>query len=153
DHDEFPVASGEATTRLWLIRATEGVIIMTNEVVKRTVVELDGFADFTNEVEGEDNLNVLTGVIQGIKVAFLDSRWLDNNEKDITGSLFTAIGIRNVVNKWGPDNKPLVTHILTPGDKFPSFAKLNAECGQSEWLERFGKMVGPWSGQHCVYFV
>ena len=122
-------------------------------MVKRTVAELDGFDDFTNEVEGEENLNVSSRVIQGVKIKFLDPRWSDNNEKDITGTLLTALGVLNVVNKWGPDNKPLETRILAPGEKFPNFEKLNAECDRSEWRMRFGKMVGPWSGQHCVYFL
>jgi hypothetical protein len=126
---------------------------MGNEMVKRTVAELDGFDDFTNEVEGEENLNVSSRVIQGVKIKFLDPRWSDNNEKDITGTLLTALGVLNVVNKWGPDNKPLETRILAPGEKFPNFEKLNAECDRSEWRMRFGKMVGPWSGQHCVYFI
>src|SRR6516225_2472536 len=101
---------------------------MGNEMVKRTVAELDGFDDFTNEVEGEENLNVSSRVIQGVKIKFLDPRWSDNNEKDITGTLLTALGVLNVVNKWGPDNKPLETRILAPGEKFPNFEKLNAEC-------------------------
>src|SRR5215813_9916186 len=101
---------------------------MTNEVAKRSVVELDGFDDFTNQVEGEDSLNVSSGVIQGTKIVFLDPRWLDSSEKDITGVLLTAIGTRNVVNKWFADNKSLVTRILAPGEKFPNFGKLNAEC-------------------------
>ena len=32
-------------------------------------------------------------------------------------------------------------------------AKAHAKEPESEWRERFGKMVGPWSGQHCLYFV
>jgi hypothetical protein len=126
---------------------------MSNDVAKRTVVDLDGFNDFTRAVEGEEDLNMSSRVIQGIKIKFLDPRWLDVNETDITGRLLTAIGVLNVVNKWSHDNKPLVTRILAPGEKFPNFKELNAECDQSEWLERFGKTVGPWQGQHCVYFV
>jgi|SRR5215831_14111039 len=126
---------------------------MTNDVMKRTIVDLDGFNDFTNEVEGEENLNVSGKVIQGVRIKFLDPRWLDNNGKDITGTLLTAIAVLNVVTKWGRDNKPLETRILAPGEKFPNFEKLNAECDRSEWRERFGKLAGPWSGQHCVYFV
>ena len=126
---------------------------MTNDLTKRTIVDLDGFNDFTNEVEGEENLNVSGRVIQGVRIKFLDPRWLDNSENNITGALFTAIAVLNVVTKWGHDGKPLETRVLAPGKKFPNFEKLNAECDRSEWRECFGKMAGPWSGQHCVYFV
>jgi len=126
---------------------------MTNEVMKRTVVELDGFNDYTNEVEGEEELNVSSRVIKGMKIKFLDPRWLDNNKKDITGTRRTVLDVWNIVTKWSRDGKPLVTRILAPGEKFPNFKELNAKCDQSEWRERFGKMVGPWSGQHCLYLI
>jgi hypothetical protein len=127
---------------------------MTNELTKRTITDLDGFNDFTNEVEGEEDLNSMsTKVIHGTRFKFLDPRWLDPSGKDITGALFTAIAVANVATKWGRDNKPLDTKVLQPGKKFPDFEKLNDECDRSEWRESFGKMQGPWSGQHCVYFV
>src|SRR5262249_15873254 len=70
-----------------------------------------------------------------------------------TGTSLIAINVARVVNKWGHDNRPLVTRVLESGEKWPNFEKLNAECPQSEWHEAFGKMQGPWSGQHCLYFV
>jgi len=119
----------------------------------KTIVELDGFNDFTNEIEGADDNNMSGGIIQGTKIKFLDPRWvIDKTEKDITGKLLTAIAVVNVVNKWGHDGELLEKRILAPGEKFPDFEKLNAKC-PSEWRENFGKMVGPWSGQHVVYFV
>jgi hypothetical protein len=126
---------------------------MSNAVVKKSVQELDGFNDFTSEVEGDENINVSSKVIQGTKIKFIDPRWLAG-EKDITGKMLTAIGVLNVVNKWGPDDRPLEPpRILAPGERFPNFGALNAQCDRSEWRERFGKMTGPYSGQHCVYFV
>jgi hypothetical protein len=80
-------------------------------------------------------------------------RWLDSGENNITGTCLTAVGLLRVVNKWNPSDKPLVTRILERGQKFPNFKELNAKEPESEWRERFGKMVGPWSGQHCLYFV
>jgi hypothetical protein len=122
-------------------------------LVKKPVVELDSFNDYTNEVEGDEEVNVAGGLIKGMKIAFLDPRWLDKNKVDITGKLLTAIEVVNVVTKWGHNNKPLVTRILAPGERFPNFKELNAKCDKSEWRERFGKLVGPWSGQHCMYFI
>src|SRR5262249_27516171 len=47
----------------------------------------------------------------------------------------------------------LETRILAPGEKFPNFDELNAKCDKSEWRQSFGEEVGPWSGQHVVYFI
>jgi hypothetical protein len=121
--------------------------------VRKNVVDLDGFSDFTNESEGDsDDVNASSRVIQGTKLKYLDPRWLVDGQ-DVTGMLLTLIGWRGVVNKWGLDNRPLVTEILSPGQKFPDFRKLNAETPRSEWRVVFGKETGPWSGQHCLYFI
>src|SRR5262249_11073695 len=111
-----------------------------------------GFNNFTDEVEGEED-RASSWVIQGTKIKFNNPRWLDNAERDITGKLLTAIGVRNVVNKWGHNDIPIETRILAPGERFPNFDELNAKCPQSEWREKFNKRQGPWSGQHVVYFI
>jgi hypothetical protein len=122
-------------------------------VRKQNVVDLDGFSDFTNECEGDsDDVNMSSRVIQGTKLKFIDPRWLIDGQ-DVTGKQLTLIGVRNVVNKWSHDNKPLVTEILQPGQRFPDFKKLNDEAPRSEWRTSFGKETGPWSGQHCLYFI
>jgi hypothetical protein len=62
--------------------------------------------------------------------------------------------VRNVVNKWNlEENVPVETRILAPGERFPNLDRLNAECPQNEWGEKFGKIVGPWQGQSVVYFI
>jgi hypothetical protein len=126
---------------------------MASEVAKqqRTIVELDGFNDFVSEQEGEE-VNVSSRVIQGTKLKFLDPRWVIA-EQDVTRMHLTVIGVRNVVNRWSDDNVSIETRILEPGEKFPNFEQLNNTCDRSEWRESFGKLVGPWSGQHCVYFI
>jgi hypothetical protein len=122
-------------------------------VRKQNVVDLDGFSGFTNECEGDgDDVNMSSRVIQGIKLKFIDPRWLIDDQ-DVTGKQLTLIGVRNVVNKWSQDNRPLVTEILQPGQKFPDFKKLNDEAPRTEWRTSFGKETGPWSGQHCLYFI
>ena len=128
---------------------------MSNEIAKKTILELDdGVFGYTNESEGDDEVNTSSNVIQGTKIKFLDPHWWNTSTEQImTGTALIMIERARVVNKWGHDNKPLVTRILAPDEKFPNFEKLNAECDKSEWRERFGKMVGPWGGQHCLYFV
>jgi hypothetical protein len=127
-----------------------------NAIVKRqSIVDLDGFNDFTNEVEGQEEDRASSRVIIGAKIKFIfpPGSWLDTAENNITGKRLTVLGTRNVVNKWGHDNMPIETHILAPGEKFPNFDERNAKCPQSEWREKFGRMVGPWEGQHVVYFI
>jgi hypothetical protein len=120
----------------------------------QNVVDLDGFNDFTNEVvgAGDEHVNTSAPVIQGTKLKFIDPRWLIDG-RDVTGMLLTVIGVRNVVNKWSPDNKPLVTNILPAGEKFPNFEALNAKEPQSAWRMAFGQLKGPWEGQHCLYLI
>jgi hypothetical protein len=127
---------------------------MGTDVTKKTVLELDGFSGYTSECEGDDEINASNKVIIGPKLKFLDPHWWNTStEQMMTGTALILIDVKRVVNKWGHDNKPLVTRILEPGEKFPDFEKLNAECDKSEWLEKFGKLVGPWSGQNLLYFV
>jgi hypothetical protein len=127
---------------------------MSQEIVRvqKSVIECDGVSDFTSEVEGEEEVNVSAQAIQGARIKYIDPRWLLGTT-DITGHLFTVLGERNVATKWNHNNKPLETIILEPGQKFPDFKKLNSECDPREWREKFGKLVGPWESQHCVYFL
>src|SRR5262249_3880459 len=124
-------------------------------VQKASVVDLDGFSNYTDEVEGQDDTRAPGQVIQGTKLKFISPRWLEHpTELDVSGKLLTAIGLVKVANKWDLDNNiPVVTRILAPSEKFPDFERLNGETDKSEWREKFGKMVGPWAGQHCLYFV
>src|SRR5262249_53343046 len=73
---------------------------MSNLVVRnKSVVDLDGFNDLTDETEGDETINVSSRVIQGTKLKFIDPDWLIEGCV-VTGMLLTVIGERNVVNKW-----------------------------------------------------
>jgi hypothetical protein len=130
---------------------------MSKEIVNTgsaSVVDLDGFAGYTRATEGDDDSAASSRVIQGEKIKFLDPNWLDSSGNIITGKLLTVLGVLRVANKWDLfRNVPLITHILAPNQKFPNFDKLNDACDDSEWGVKFGKEVGPWSGQHVVYFI
>jgi hypothetical protein len=128
---------------------------MGNEVTRKTVLELDGFSGYTSACEGDDEINASNKVIMGTKLKFLDPHWWNTSTEQImTGTALILIDVKREVIKWGHDSKPLLPpQILAPGQKFPDFEKLNDKCNKSEWRERFGKMVGPWSGQNLLYFV
>jgi hypothetical protein len=119
-----------------------------------SVVDLDGFEGYTRAVEGRDDSAASGRVIQGEKIKFINPHWLDSGENIIDGKPLTVLGLRRVVNKWHlAKNVPLETYILGPNQKYPDFDALNDKCDRSEWGEKFGKMAGPWSGQHVVYFI
>src|SRR6516225_4726182 len=100
--------------------ANSGMMKMSNRMTKKQAVfDLDGFSGFTNEVEGDDNFNSGSSIIQGAKPKFLDPCWRIE-EQNVTGKLLTAVKVLNVVTKWGHDNKPLETRILAPGERFPN---------------------------------
>ena len=95
---------------------------MTNEVTtttKKPVLELDGFNDFTDEVEGDDNVNTGGSIIQGKKLKFLDPDW-HIEAQIVTGMRLTAINVLNVVTKWGHNNKPLETKLSRRVKGFPT---------------------------------
>jgi hypothetical protein len=76
---------------------------MSKEIarVQQSVIECDGFNDFTNEIEGEEeSVNVSAHVIQGTRIKYKDPRWLIGTS-DVTGKLLTVLGQRNVATKWG----------------------------------------------------
>jgi hypothetical protein len=128
---------------------------MSNAVKKlQETTALDGFSGFTTAVEGEDDL-VLGSVIQGTKINFVDPHWSNvDTDAIITGSRLILVDMARVVNKWGVDNKAMLPpRFLGPNEPWPDFKALNAECPEDEWRERFGEMVGPWSGQHLLYFI
>jgi hypothetical protein len=126
-----------------------------NELVpqrQKTIAELDGFSGYTNAIEGEEDARADTRVIVGEKLKFNDPIWTLSGT-DVTGRLFTAIGIRNAVTKWGLNGKPLETEILAPGVRFPYLRPRNEACPKSEWRMAFGRLVGPWSNHSYVYFI
>jgi len=119
----------------------------------RSVIELDGLSGGYLDDSGQgDSDQTSSRVIQGGKLKFDDPNWYLNGQI-ITGQVLTIIGMRKIVNKWTADGKPLETQILLPSDPFPDFKALNAACPQSEWFEKFGKLVGPYQGQRAFYFI
>jgi len=122
---------------------------MSNELAK-PALELDGFEGFSNRVEGADDL--LAGVsLLGIKLKYLSPLWTDPDGREVKGPLVALDIIRRVL-KWLDDSGPAETIVLKPGEPWPDIDAMNAKCPQSEWHEKFGKMQGPWQGEHVVVF-
>jgi hypothetical protein len=128
---------------------------MSNEVITKPPADLDGFASGYSEpvAAGSGGGNTPSTGFLGLKLKFgLDARWTDPSGNEVTAAL-VALDVLNRVHKWAGDGGgPLETITLKPGEAWPDITALNEGC-KTEWYEKFGKMVGPWAGEHVVVFV
>ena len=127
---------------------------MSNEVDKapKAAQALDGFEGYESGIEGRELQLQSDRGLAGLKLKFLNGVWLDPDEQEIKAEL-VALDVQRKVQKWLTDEGPAETIVLAPGARWPDIDAMNAECPQSEWREKFGKMTGPWQGEHVVLFV
>jgi hypothetical protein len=124
---------------------------MANEVTKPSTHELDGFGGFTDQMEGEDTQTGFGVSLFGLKLKFLNGAWYDPDEQKFNSPLVVH-DIQRKVQKWLDDTRPAETIVLAPGQPWPDIENMNNVCPQNEWREKFGKMRGPWQGEHVVLF-
>jgi hypothetical protein len=123
--------------------------------VENNLPVADGFDGYEDRVEGDDQPE-RTSVIQGTLLRFTnDFAWMTNEDDELSSTLeLFFIDVLRVVPKWGPDGKPAGPPIVVePGQRFPDVDKMNAEAPRDEWIEQFGKMVGPYQRQHVCYLL
>jgi hypothetical protein len=147
-----------------------------SEVTKKAPVDLDGFSGGYSEPprggggDGDDGGGG-SGFPGATKIKFdiHTAKWVDANGAEIHSAV--ALDVVNRVQKWpGDGGAPLETITLAPGERWPDIFALNeaCKCGaeackgkicqgngtcKGEWYEKFGKMVGPYQGEHVVRFV
>jgi hypothetical protein len=128
---------------------------MTANITKQEQRQLDGFATYTDEVEGDDR-TVSTRAKQGVRLKFTnEATWIvaESGEELPTGLEVIAIDVGREVLKW-VDEKIVDSIVLGPGEKFPDIDKLNAQCPETEWREGLGgQPQGPWQAQHILYLL
>jgi len=122
---------------------------MRSEIETAMPHALDGFGGFTEAVEGGGQPSGVS--LLGLKLKYLDPIWTDPDEQEVKGPLVVH-DIQRKVQKWLDDTRPVETIVLAPGQPWPDIEKMNAECPKHEWREKFGKLVGPWQGEHVVLF-
>ena len=143
-----------------------------NEVTKKAPVDLDGFSSGYSEPAhgGDDDGGGGSSGFPGatkIKFDIHTTKWIDANGNEVHSAV--ALDVVNRVQKWGPDRGPPIETIPVEGKNWPDIFMLNeaCKCGDAacsktcqgngtckgEWYEKFGKMVGPWQGEHVVLFV
>jgi hypothetical protein len=106
----------------------------------------DGFDDNDDDRGGS--------IIKGMKLKFSnDGDWVTGSGQAIAAEReFLAVEILRVVQKWLPGASSPETHILTPGEK-PNIDALNEAAPREEWVEKFGKMVGPYEYALVLYLI
>jgi hypothetical protein len=122
---------------------------MRSEIETAMPHTLDGFGGFTEAVEGGGQPAGVS--LLGLKLKYLDPIWTDPDEQEVKGPLVVH-DIQRKVQKWLDDTRPAETIVLTPGQPWPDIEKLNAECPKDQWREKFGRLQGPWQGEHTVLF-
>src|SRR5262249_231876 len=125
-----------------------------NDMVKKDPGGVvDNFAGWDDGIEGDDAPEN-AGLIQGTLIKFTnEAKWVTRDGDELPPGLeLTANNVERVVQKW-QDQHPVETIILQPHQKFPDIEKINEETPREEWIERFGKMCGPWQGQHILYLI
>ncbi|HET9801229.1 MAG TPA: hypothetical protein VFP82_06040, partial [Chthoniobacterales bacterium] len=113
---------------------------------------VDGFATFNDEVEGCDEQQPSTRIIQGTRIKFTnEAKWCTDTDAEMPPKIeLIAADILRVAQKWKNGN-PDETIIVEPGKPFPDVEAMNAKIPQEEWEEdNNGKLKGPWQAQHVV---
>jgi len=97
---------------------------------KPNQAEFDGFDGYEEASEGEEEEQLSSSLIVGDKIQFdVAQVWVGpNGEKLPPGLELLVVKVLRVVQKWGPDNKPIAdcTRILEPHEKWPDLNALNA---------------------------
>src|SRR5947208_642893 len=109
-----------------------------NNLVKHEQYDIDGFDDI------DDNRSA--SAMQGTRVKFTnEATWKTTDDDELPADLELLVAsIARMIIKWGPDKKPVETHVIEPGRPWPDLVVMNASELRSEWRENFGKMEGPW---------
>src|SRR5262245_54021388 len=123
---------------------------MNTEISKSQIHELDGFEGYSEAVEGTDVQPRSSVSLLGLKLKYLAPTWTDPDEQEIKGPL-VAHDIQRKIQKW-IDGRPVETIVLAPRQPWPNIDAMNEKCPQNEWYQAFGKLQGPYQGEHVVLF-
>jgi hypothetical protein len=94
-----------------------------------------------------------TSIIRGVKLKFTnDAEWEGDDEAIEADREFLVAEILKTVQKW-IGGRPIETRVLAADEKFPDIDALNDEAPDEEWVEKFGRKVGPWERAYIVYLL
>lgn len=118
--------------------------------LKTTTANLDGFAGYTGETEGEEEYSGIDNLVK-----YKEPKWFLNGVELPPDDEYIVKGVARFVLKW-PRDKSLAPYRepVPDGEKFPDLKKRNAETPREEWVEGpGGEMKGPWAPEHQVYLL
>jgi hypothetical protein len=112
-----------------------------------TTAIVDGLSHYSEPGGGAMNSQL------GTRMKFLKiAKWVDTEGDEITARLIATDVIRRI-QEWPADGgAPVSTRTITPGEEWPDIAALNDNC-RDRWYEKFGKLTGPFCGEHVVTFL
>jgi hypothetical protein len=116
-------------------------------------LNLDGFSSGYSDPSSSGDDSGGGGFGDSLKLKFTnEALWVDPDENEVQAPLIT-LNVVNRVQKWsGSGGPPLETITLKHGEPWPDIGALNTACPEDEWYTKFGKLVGPWAGEHVVLF-
>jgi hypothetical protein len=131
---------------------------MTNDITKKdqnlpTNID-DGFETWDDSIEGSDRpLNA--GLIKGSLDKFGNDGIWQTRDGDPIDTTIERLGyeLQRVVQKWGPDHKPVITTFLGPGEKFPDLEERNNQIPRKDWIDGPNGLTGPWQKENVFYSV
>jgi hypothetical protein len=116
-----------------------------SEMVDKNSDGLDGF-DGGNDGGGNS-------IIQGSKLKFSkEGEWLIGEDVVAADREFVVVEGIKVYQKW-IDQRPVETHRLAMHEQLPDIDALNNAAPREEWVEKFGRDVGPWDWSYVLYLM
>ena len=123
-------------------------LLQSTALTSQSTTDIDGFADYDDCVEGEDNQ--FRPNIPIVKFTNFAKWVLRGSEEELPPSkeyIVTAVDRLHV--KWFGASNPPEVKVLAPGEKFPNTKKLNEEAPIEEWVPGYnGELKGPYENQH-----
>jgi hypothetical protein len=120
---------------------------MNNVVTTNANTIVDGLSHYREPVGGMMN-SQLGSRLKYLKIA----KWVDADGDEVTSKLIATDVIRRI-QEWPADGgAPISTRTIAPGEEWPDVAALNDAC-RDRWYEKFGKLTGPFVGEHVVVFL
>src|SRR5262245_17507709 len=96
--------------------------------LKSTVADLDSFAGYVSETEGEEDRSGIDNIVK-----YKEPKWFHNGVDLPPDDEYIDTGTDRFVIKWHPDKSLAPDRIPVPdGEKFPDLKKRNEETAREE---------------------
>jgi hypothetical protein len=123
------------------------------ELMTTAAPALDGIDGHNDEVTGKEAKS--SGLFPGTKIKFSKvSQWEIGGEVIDPKTRLILHDVARIVTRWGADKKPVGPPIVAePGKPWPDYEGWNDALPNTEWIQGFNGLEGPWQPSQVVYFV